>query len=169
MTTYKRHGHFYNPVSTVEFLGHQCVVCNVITDLDMPDVRTVSQAGLTTMEEVSAEEWETAVKRAAENIRRGEEMARRRRDANTYGLRVEARSGFRLDVPHEVVIVRVTSTRYIDALDRQWIRTGPESKIGRQVGESKGVFLTTSAIASIEAACKGASGFDFIADGKKSK
>lgn len=166
MTYYKRGGYYYRHINTVEFLGRRDAVCHVVTDLDAPDVRTIPFDSLNTREPATAEEWEAAEKRAAARVRKEEERDQMQRDALAYGLHVAAKCGFRGDQTYWPVIVRVTATRYVDWTGGQWIRTGAEYKIGRQVGSSSSA-LTADSIARVEAACNGAKRFDFIAEGRR--
>lgn len=162
----------YRVVNHREFMGLDGMLCDAITEHGRPSIEVVLRNQMSKAEDATAEEWaaaETLARKVQAKAAEADRIARE--EAERYGLKVVASDGRRGDI--NVVIVRVTKTRYVDADGRQWkrLRNKGVGVDGKQVGDfsrwDTRPWLRAATIDVIEAACDGADAFDFIKAGKQ--
>lgn len=157
----------YRVVNHREFMGVDGMLCDAISEYGRPSIEVVLRHQMPRAESATTAEWAAAEALARKAQAKAEADRIAREEAERYGLKVVARDVRRGDL--NVVIVRVTKTRYVDANGRQWkrLRNKGIGVDGQQVGDfSRRPRLRAEAIDAIESACDGADVYDFIKAGK---
>lgn len=160
---FRRGDRIFRVINSAEFMGDRWLICQVANAATGSyDVTTVPVDTMMDDDMVGEGPWlaaeEAARKAKAEAQRRADFLA----DAERYGVHVKANNG---RTGWDVIIVRVTKTRYIDSHGKQWIRDGAHP--GALVGRGKWDFDRLSSTDEIETRCACAWSFDFIKAGKQ--
>lgn len=161
----------YRVVNAREFMGFSGTICDVIAESGRPAIEILRANQMTDAVVATADEWSAAEALALKVQAKAEADRIFREDAERYGVKVVAAGDHRGAI--NLVIVRVTKARYVDANGNQWkrLRNKGRGVDGQRVGDFgrwyHRPFLSDSAIDAIESACGGADVYDFIKAGKR--